>query len=170
VQGPEADESELDRIFAECYPGLVRYCQRLTGDPDMAEDIAQEAIVRLFDRGGPSARGGVRGWLFTTATHLARDGARQRSNRRKLLARNPPTRGEPERPDHVFERAEARARARAALDSLRPRDREVLLLRYSGLSYREIARVVGVVHTSVGTLLARAERRFAEAAGQWEAE
>ena len=42
-------------------------------------------------------------------------------------------------------------------------DREILLMRYSGFSYKEIAEAVEVANTSVGTLLARAERRFAEA-------
>jgi DNA-directed RNA polymerase specialized sigma24 family protein len=40
------------------------------------------------------------------------------------------------------------------------RDREMLLMCYSGFSYREIADTVDVAATSVGTLLARAERRF----------
>ena len=42
------------------------------------------------------------------------------------------------------------------------RDRELLLMRYSGFSYREIADAVDVAATSVGTLLARAERRFTQ--------
>ena len=50
-----------------------------------------------------------------------------------------------------------------------PRDREILLMRYSGFSYREIAEAVGVAASSIGTLLSRAERRFAEAVKQTEA-
>jgi len=46
------------------------------------------------------------------------------------------------------------------IQPLDSRDREMLLMRYSGFSYREIADTVDVAATSVGTLLARAERRF----------
>jgi len=41
----------------------------------------------------------------------------------------------------------------------------MLLMRYEGFSYKEIADVIDVAATSVGTLLARAERRFLEALG-----
>lgn len=154
---------DLDRAFDEHYPGLLRYCQRLTGDHDVAEDTAQEAMVRLFDREvtGPSA--GVRAWLFKTATHLVRDRYRIETNRRRLLEENPVRPAEPESPERRLEREDTRMRARRALDALPHRDREILLMRYSGFSYKEIADAVDVAATSVGTLLARAERKFAEA-------
>jgi RNA polymerase sigma-70 factor (ECF subfamily) len=52
-------------------------------------------------------------------------------------------------------------RVREALETLSPRDREMLLLRQEGFSYREIAEVAGVSDRSVGTILARALQRFA---------
>jgi len=154
---------DFDETFDEHYPVLVRYCRRLTGDPDVAEDVAQESLLRLFDHDvdGPSA--GVRAWLFKTATHLVRDRYRVRENRRRLLEIHPVRPAEPESAERALERSEARAKARAALDTLKPRDREILLMRYSGFSYREIADAIGVAATSIGTLLARAERRFAQA-------
>jgi RNA polymerase sigma factor (sigma-70 family) len=154
---------DFDATFDEHYADLVRYCQRLTGDRDVAEDVAQESMFRLFGnelRGGPE---GVRAWLFTTAIHLVRDRHRVDRNRRRLLELHPPTPGTQEPPDRLLERAEERAMAQAALDTLSTRDREVLLMRYSGFSYREIADAVGLASTSVGTTLARAEQRFAEA-------
>jgi RNA polymerase sigma factor (sigma-70 family) len=156
---------DFDATFDEHYPELVRYCHRLTGDRDVAEDMAQESLVRLFDHGVSGASGGLRAWLFTTATHLVRDRYRVDRNRRRLLEANPVRPAEPVSPDRIVERHEDRARARTALEALAPRDREILLMRYSGFSYREIADAVGVAATSVGTLLARAERRFEEAVG-----
>ena len=116
---------------------------------------------------GPS--GGIRAWLFKTATHLIRDRYRVDSNRQRLLAANPVRPSESETPERSLARSEDRARARAALESMSPRDREILLMRYSGFSYREIAEAVGVATTSVGTLLARAERRFERAVTAGEA-
>jgi RNA polymerase sigma-70 factor (ECF subfamily) len=106
---------------------------------------------------------GVRAWLFKTATHLVRDRYRVGQNRIRLLAVHPVRPSEPESPEKSVEREETRARAREALAELAPRDREILLMRYSGFSYKEIAAAIDVEATSVGTLLARAERRFAAA-------
>ena len=49
---------------------------------------------------------------------------------------------------------------REALEQLTEREREILLMRHGGFSYREIAEAVDVAPSSVGTLLARAERNF----------
>jgi RNA polymerase sigma factor (sigma-70 family) len=92
-----------------------------------------------------------------------RDRHRVGQNRLRLLAVHPVRPSEPESPETSLERREARERARDALAGLAPRDREILLMRYSGFSYKEIAAAVDVEATSIGTLLARAERRFAAA-------
>ena len=154
---------DFDATFDQHYPSLVRYCQRLIGDADAAEDVAQESMVRLFDHRVTGPELGVRAWLFKTATHLVRDRYRVGQNRLRLLAEHPVRPSEPESPDVSLERMERLGRAREALDALAPRDREILLMRYSGFSYKEIAAAIDVEPTSIGTLLARAERRFADA-------
>jgi RNA polymerase sigma-70 factor (ECF subfamily) len=55
---------------------------------------------------------------------------------------------------------ERRERVRAVLGALKPREAQLLLLRSSGLAYRELARALGIEPSSVGTLLARAEAEF----------
>lgn len=159
----------FDQTFDELYPPLVRYCHRLTGDRDVAEDIAQEAMVRLYTHRVEGPQQGIRAWLFRTATHLIRDQYRVNENRRRLLQENPVTPAEPDDPHRHLERGEARARARTALDVLPERDKEMLLMRYEGFSYKEIAEAVEIAATSVGTLLARAERRFAQLLEEKEA-
>lgn len=156
---------DFDATFDEMYPPLVRYCHRLTGDRDAAEDAAQEALVRLFAHGVQGPAPAVRVWLFKTATHLIRDRWRVDENRRRLLQENPVLPGESDGPERRLERKMERERAREALERLGRRDREMLLMRYEGFSYKEIAEVVNVAATSVGTLLARAERRFLQAVG-----
>lgn len=61
--------------------------------------------------------------------------------------------------DPVTRRQEVRD-VRAVLETLSRRDRTCLLLRFSGYSYAEIAEIIGVEPSSVGTLLARARSRF----------
>jgi RNA polymerase sigma factor (sigma-70 family) len=154
---------DFDALYDEVFPALYRYCQRLTGDPDGAEDVAQEAFVRLLDRKVEGERPALRVWLFTVATHLIRDRWRVSQNRRRLLEINPvtPSAG----PDPVIETARKQeiADVRRVLDELDARDRELLLMREEGFSYREIGDAVGVSSTSVGTLLARAQKRFTDA-------
>lgn len=156
---------DFDATFDAQYPSLVRYCHRLTGDQDAAEDAAQEALVRLFEHEVEGPEPAVRSWLFKTATHLIRDRYRVDENRKRLLQENPVTPAGPDGPERHLDRVEDRARAREALERIPSRDREILLMRYEGFSYKEIARAVDVSHTSVGTLLARAEERFVTALG-----
>ncbi len=149
---------DFEAVFARLYPSLFRYLNRMTGDADVAADIAQEAFVRLLRQPIPDAD--ARRWLFTVATNLVRDWARSAERQRRLLQESygGPTRLAP--PDEAVERAERIQAVRAALAKLAPRDREILLMREEGFRYAEIAEVVGVAPSSVGTLLARALRRF----------
>lgn len=151
----------FEALFDAVYPSLFRYCNRLTGDPDQAEDLAQEAFFRLLDRGATGSEAGLRSWLFMVATNLVRDRSRTRETRRRILAGFPPPDPAPS-PDGDLARVEEIHRVRKALGALSQRDREMLLLRQEGFSYREIADVAGVSHRSVGTILARALKRFSE--------
>ncbi|NJO82810.1 MAG: sigma-70 family RNA polymerase sigma factor [Blastochloris sp.] len=63
-------------------------------------------------------------------------------------------------PATSLERAEERAQVRAVLARLPERQSKLLVLRYAGFSYTEIATTLGIAAGSVGTLLARAERAF----------
>lgn len=159
---------DFEAVFARLYPSLFRYLNRLTGDADVSADVAQEAFVRLLQRPLPEAD--ARRWLFTVATNLVRDWARSGERQRRLLRHSYRGPTPLARPDEDAERSERIAAVRAALARLAPRDREILLMREEGFRYAEIAAVVGVAPGSVGTLLARALKRFAEAYGQEDPE
>lgn len=150
---------DYDRVFDRLYPALFRYLHRLTGDADVAEDAAQEAFVRLTEQSLPENE--AKPWLFTVATNLIRDRARKASRHRRLEPHVPTPRAPP-RPDVSTERKERIAMVREALDGLSERDQTMLLMREEGFKYREIADAVDVAPGSVGTLLARAARRFEE--------
>lgn len=154
---------DLDAIFDDVFPSLYRYCHRLTGDGDLAEDVAQEAFIRLVERNVEGPRKALRVWLFKVATNLVRDRHRVSDNRRRLLGANPPPTESEEDPARSVERREVVEGVRRVLRTLPERDRSLLLMREEGFSYHEMADAVDVKSTSVGTLLARAEKRFAEA-------
>ena len=67
---------DFEAVFDGVYPALFRYCHRLLGDADAADDVAQEAFVRYLDREIAGDPRGTRVWLFKVATHLIRDRAR----------------------------------------------------------------------------------------------
>jgi len=157
-------EAAFRREFDERYAPLARYLARLVGEPESAADLAQEAFVRLFQRGSmpddPAA------WLVSVAHNLLRNERQQIARRLRLLQQ----RGEELAPnesgaDATLEARELRANVRRALDALPERERQMLLLRYEGFSYREIAHALAINEASVGTLLARAKTAFRDALG-----
>ncbi len=157
-------------IFDALKPKLLRYCTYRCGDPDAAEDVVQEAMVRLWHRSAREPPSDPEAWLHTTARHLILDRAKVARNRRRLLAGQPVRSSERAVADRAVEREEERERVQGVLRKMPERGREILMLRYSGFSYREIADRVGVASGSVGTLLARAERRFLELLGPSDGE
>ena len=159
---------EFDALFSELFENefsrLFRYLDRLSGEPDLAADLAQEAFIRLYRRGSMPDR--PMPWLITVAMNLFRNARSSRARRSRLLAgadRAMTIGDPPAAPDQVDEGGSARVRA--ALHALTDRERELLLLRAEGYSYRDLALALQLHEASIGTLLARAKQAFREAYG-----
>lgn len=150
-----------ERLFREYHATLVRYLSRRLGDRDWAEEVAQETFVRALRQ---EKIVNERSWLFAVATNLVRDEARRVTRQRRQLelmaaeARD----AEQESESLNLERAQDASDARRALAALTERDRHALLLKEEGLGYGEIAAVLEIETSSVGTTLSRARRRLAE--------
>lgn len=152
--------AEFPALFDAHYPRVYRYLDRLTGEPELAADLAQDTFIRLFERGtlpdAPAA------WLITVATNLFRNSRNQRNRRRRLLT---PERagfslGDPAPSPASGAEEDEHARVRQALAALPQRERQLLLLRAEGYRYRELADALDLEEASIGTLLARAKRAF----------
>jgi RNA polymerase sigma factor (sigma-70 family) len=168
TRAPETDAfpDAVAALYHAHFASLFRYLDRLTGDPDMAKDFAQDTFVRLHRRG--SLPDDPRAWLAAVASNLVRDHRRQSRRRAELVLQfasdaAPPSETPPT--DATVIVREARSQVRTALDALPERDRMLLLLRHEGYSYRELAHAVGVAEGSVGTLLIRATRAFRQMVG-----
>jgi RNA polymerase sigma-70 factor (ECF subfamily) len=150
----------LAEVHASHSVSIFRFLNRLSGDPDLAADLAQEAFVRLYRRGSLPDKPDR--WLVTVALNLFRNERSKERRQRGLRAAFPGdlTPGAIPSPAERAESGGRRAEVRGALDRLPPRDRELLLLRAEGYSYRDLADVLGLNEASVGTLLARAKRAF----------
>jgi len=162
-------EAAFSSLFNERFRRLFGYLARITGDGDLASDLAQGAFVQLYQRGSLPNDPGA--WLLTVANNRLRD--HQRTGRRRLTLlshrrTDVPVPSPWQDAEAQVQRQERRAQVRLALEDVSPRDRELLLMHHAGYSYREIATALGVANGSVGTLLRRAgvafrgafERRF----------
>lgn len=154
-------------LFDAHYLRMYRVLDRLSGEPDLAADLAQEAFIRLYRRGAlPDA---PEAWLISVAMNLLRNERSTRSRRGRLLglvhgefAHADPSPA----PDEAALAEESRQRVRAAIDRLPDRERRILLLQAEGYSYRDIAAALGLHEASVGTLLARARDEFRQTYGE----
>lgn len=154
---------DLAALFAAHHAELYRFAERFTGDADLAEDVVQDAFVRLAER-PPRDDTHLRAWLYRVATTVAIDALRGARRRQELARANVlrlPLADAPPDAAAEMERAELRARVRSALQALEPRDRAILLMREEGFSHREIAGAVGTTEKSVGTMIARALAKLA---------
>ena len=153
----------VSRLFENHHEALYRYLVRLSGDADVAADVAQETFVRLFEQ-PPDARI-ERAWLFKVGTNLVFERARTSARRRRLLdATGERTMADP--PPDPHDAAVANDQRRlllAAVATLSDKERTAVLMREEGFSHREIADAVRTTTGSVGTLLARALTRLARA-------
>lgn len=161
---PDITPSFRDRfegLFEGHFRRLYRFLDRLSGDPELAADLAQEAFVRLYSRGElPDA---PEAWLISVAMNLFRNARSTSSRRRRLLtlSRAEGVHSDPlPSPDGNTDAEEARRRVRLAIDRLPERERRLLLLQAEGYSYRDMAAALALNEASVGTLLARARRAF----------
>ena len=168
-QGRETEGSSwADAAFEELYLGnysrTVGVLFRLLGDRTRAEELANDVFLRLYRQGLlPSRDGNVAGWLYRAATNLGIDALRAGARRRQYedaAARMALETGAAADPLDDVLRAEKRSRVRAVLARLKPAQAQILILRASGFSYKELAEILGVKGGSVGTMLTRAEAEF----------
>jgi RNA polymerase sigma-70 factor, ECF subfamily len=160
----EMDEDAFGALYDRTARGLWAYLSRMTGSPDLADDLLQETYYRfLRARGDYENDGHRRHALFRIATNLARD--RHRRGLRAVLVPLPDGgSATPELADHVDLAHEAQRRTdlARAMARLKPREREMLWLAYAqGSTHRDIAGILGVKAASVRLLLFRARRKLA---------
>ena len=155
-EAPRERQADFDRAYRAERRVVERHLVYLTGDRQLAEDLTQDAFGRLYEHLGSQDGSEIRNpraWLLTVASNLAYNHLR---GERRRVARE--TVAETTRETDV----DAVLDVRRALEGLEARDRVVLMLRHSGFSYAEIAETVDVAPGSVGTILARSQRRFRE--------
>jgi RNA polymerase sigma-70 factor, ECF subfamily len=162
ISPPAAREAEFEALFLQHYSRVYGVLYRLVGNKTEAEDLALETFWKLWDQPPPRSAN-LGGWLYRVASRLGFNALRAAHRRLRhegeagIITLDRQAAPDPQR---EAERDDERRQARAALGRLSERHAQLLILRYSGLSYKEIAAALDVAPGSVGTLLARAEHEF----------
>ena len=173
IERPQ-ETPDFGEIVSRHETPLLRYLRRMA-DPDEAEDIAQEAFIRLHREMGRRSVASVAAFLFRAAHNLALDQRRRRRARAALVGslreravREPSRPGEdsPEGLAAMIRRA-ACEKALEELGRLPSTQRQVLLLKIiQGFTLREIAEIVG---TSPGNVAHRLSAGLSELARRLKA-
>ena len=145
------DQEAFASLVAETWDDLVEHLAWLLGSRAGAEDAAQEAMIRIWERRERWCEGSARALVFRIGRNVALDARRSENVRRRWRAaaqREPsPSR---EGPEESVRWSEYEARVRRALEALSPARREVVeLIRLRGLSHREAAEVLEVSQQTV---------------------
>jgi RNA polymerase sigma-70 factor (ECF subfamily) len=170
------DTDGAAELFERYAPSLLRFCDRMLSDRASAEEVTQEVFVKVISRAHQyDGRAGVASWLFAIAANACRD--RRRRDRRANVVpldgiAEPRAKGEGV--ESTLVHAERRRAVREALAELSEEQREALVLaRYHGMPYAEIAATLGISVGAVKTRIFRAvetlKARFSEGERSWTA-
>jgi RNA polymerase sigma-70 factor, ECF subfamily len=152
----------FEQAFQQHWERIVSILSMLVDDPDEAQDLALEVFWRLYTR-PPRQGSNLGGWLQRVALNLgynALRAARRRKAYEKEGGRELFNLNSANSPAVLAEQAAERFSVRSALAKMKPRQAQLLVLRHSGLSYAEVAAALNLKPSSIGALLARAEKEF----------
>jgi RNA polymerase sigma-70 factor, ECF subfamily len=149
------DHQAFEELVRAYQAPVWRFLRRMLGDPELAEDVAQEAFLRAYQRLDTfTFRCRFSTWLFQVAHNAAIDAVRAQA-RRDRLTRAAPLPSPPSDPH-------ARAEIGDALARLSPKLRSALLVvEVLGLSYQEAGEVLGVPEGTVKSRVFQARERMA---------
>ena len=146
----DRSRSRFEELYVAHGAEALRVAYLLTGDRALAEDLAQDAFVRVLGRFGDLRRGAFRSYLLKTVVNLAKSHFRRRKTERAYLASNRPL------GDQVAI-AGVDDELRARLLALPERQRAAVVLRYcEDLSEQDTAGLLGTSPKAVRSLVGRA--------------
>jgi len=172
------DREAFDELYRRYRRPLAAYLARLTGEPDAADELADDTLLVVWRRADRFAgRSRPSTWIFGIAYHKALKALERRGRRERVFPPldddrrhegRPPARREPrapnrEAPDRAAARRELAGRMAEALAHLPAEQRAAVVLTYHhGLSYPEIAEVLDCPLGTVKTRMFHARRKLAK--------
>jgi RNA polymerase sigma-70 factor (ECF subfamily) len=159
------DEEAFEELVEKHKRPLLNTVYRYIGDPEDAEDLAQEVFVKVWkNASGFKGRSKVSTWLYRIAVNACLNDRRKRKHRVESLDRMQESGRTPDAlvAEEDRESAERNRIVREALSELPGRQRMALMLsRFEGRSYKEIAEIMDTSLSSVESLIFRAKEGLA---------
>ncbi len=177
LQVREGDAEAFEELMRRHQGRVVLVLEHLVGNRDLAEDLAQDVFLRVYrSRKRYVAGAKFTTWLFTIANNVASNALRSRSRRREIHldgSGSGPLGAHPlemmiqcssgQIPARQLDKAETRDIVRLALGSLNERQRlAVLLNKFEGMSYADIAETMQLTPQAIKSLLSRARVNLRE--------
>ena len=160
----DGNEAAFRSLVDRHLPGVLALARRMLRNEAEAEDVAQEALLKLWRSRDALEVGlyGLKPWLRRVVSNLCID--KMRSSQRLTVTDDVPEQAEPAEQLAQLEAQDASRRVEGAIKVLPDRQRTALtLFHYEGLSQIEVGRLMGVSDEAVESLLARARRTLKEA-------
>jgi RNA polymerase sigma-70 factor (ECF subfamily) len=156
----------LEGVMGQYQSVLLRYATRLLNNADMANDVVQEAFIRLHANWKHviELEGLLKPWLFRTTHNVAIDLIRKES-RRKLLHQRQSIQMDvyASETESMDDQSARQALILQYVNMLKPKEREVLILRLQEeMSYKEIASIINRSEGYVGTLIHCATKKLSQ--------
>ncbi|QOY35222.1 RNA polymerase sigma factor [Anaerobacillus isosaccharinicus] len=162
--------SKMRELLNEKLKVVYFYLLKMGAIKEDAEDIIQDTAYKFLLYIDSIKIENVDGWLFRVAVNQYYDLTKKNSRRKKILLHfNYKNLFEEITPESVMLRKELSVEIDEVLQQLKPKYRELLILKYStGLTLKEIAEVYTMKEGSVKTVMARARAEFVEVYRRYE--
>lgn len=167
----DGDVNEFEKLVLEYQKNVYNLALRMTGNAEDAADMAQEAFVKAYSS-LPSYRGESKFsvWLYRIVSNVCLDFLRSKKRRQTVSLSVTDDDGdeteleiadESQSPEKLLERSMTRDAVRRGLAALTPEFRQILILReLQGMSYDEIAEVLGIESGTVKSRIFRARKKL----------
>ncbi|MCY8504894.1 RNA polymerase sigma factor SigX [Bacillus atrophaeus] len=159
----------FEDLFKQYYVYVVKQIVWIVKNQTIAEELAQEVFLQLY-RNDWKAIENVPGWLLKSSTYVAynylRSEKRHQARINKTIQYHEAQHISSLDDDWI--RKEEITKVQNVLSNMNERERTILLLKFSGFKYKEIAEVLQIDISSIGTLLVRAKQKFRKIYNQLE--
>lgn len=152
---------EFEELFKEYYVYVVKQVMQIVKNQTIAEDLSQEVFMQLYKINWKEIEN-ITGWLNKSAIYVSYNYLRSEKRHKARVEKAGAFIEEQDIQalEETFIRKEEIENVRNVMDKLKEQDKKLLLLRYSGLKYKEIAEILEIESANIGTMLVRAQKKF----------
>ena len=158
------NKAQFEKLYAQNYEAIVKFCFRFLNSRESALDIAQETFIKYYERMNHRGKEieNTKAWLYKVAGNLCLNAIHKKTRHSQIelgLQGNPV---ETSTPESLLINDENAALVRIIIGQLKPESRLLILMYQDGLSYREMSEASGISINSVGKTLWRVIEKTSE--------